>query len=90
MKKVSKKMLMKDFSRFVKEMKSGLNFGLKKYGTEGFLADDNLEMLLEEARDLACYSYMFYRKVRMLQNKLLELREVKELTGEKSKNKAEY
>ena len=89
-KKITQKELMKDFDEFTKFMKSGLKFGLKKYGTEGFLADDNLKMIEEEARDVANYSYMLYRKVRMLRQRLLKLENVKELTQEKSDNEAQY
>jgi hypothetical protein len=89
-KKVTQKELMQDFDEFTQAMKSGLKFGLKKYGTEGFLADNNLKMIEEEARDVANYSYMLYRKVRMLRQRLLTLEDVKEFTKEKSKNESRY
>ena len=87
---ITQKVLMKDFKKFTKFMESGLDFGFKKYGTDGFLADNNFRMLVEEIRDMACYSYLLYRKVKMLQEGILKKEDIKELTRGKSKNESTY
>lgn len=74
------------FNKFVEQMKKGIDIGQTKYGDEGLFGDSQLEMIKEEARDIACYGYLTWLKVDMLQRKLCKRTDLKELSGEKSIN----
>jgi hypothetical protein len=76
-----------EFNKFIKKMKEGLEFGEKKYGLTGLTDDSHLEMLEEELRDIACYSYLLYLKVQMVKKNILKYKDVKEFTKQTSKNK---
>jgi len=77
----------KEFKQFIKMMKEGLEHGEKKYGLSGLTDDSHLEMLEEELRDVACYGYLLYQKVQMIKKNVLNYKDVKEFTGQRSKNK---
>ena len=77
----------KEFDQFVQDMKVGLDVGEKKYGLTGLTDDNHLEMLQEELRDVACYAYLLYQKIEMIKANVLKYQDVKEITGEVSKNK---
>ena len=76
----------KSFDKFVKDMKVGLTVGEQKYGLSGLTDDNHLEMLKEELRDVACYAYLLYQKIEMIQKNILQYDDVKELRNLKSKN----
>jgi hypothetical protein len=65
-----------EFKEFVGEMIRGLNAGAAQYGDDGFLKRDVINMAAEEVRDLACYAFMLYKKLKMIRIKMLT--EIKE------------
>lgn len=77
----------KEFQKFLKEMKIGLEVGQRKYGDEGLFNDSQLVMIKEEARDISVYGFLLWLKVDMLEKKLVKPGDLKELTGKESKNK---
>ena len=76
----------REFRQFVKDMKIGLRHGQEKYGDEGLFGDSQLEMIEEELRDVACYSYLLYLKIQMLKKRMVKITDLKEITGKGSKN----
>jgi hypothetical protein len=79
--------LKKNLGKFFKKMEEGISVGYKKYGDEGLFGDSQLEMIKEELRDNAVYSFLTWHKIDMLQKKLVKMYQLKEFTGSTSKNK---
>jgi hypothetical protein len=77
----------REFKKFIKEMQTGIDVGQKKYGDKGLFGDSQLEMIKEEVRDLACYAFLTWLKVDMLQRKIVKKSDLKEFTGKQSLNK---
>ena len=62
----------RDFKDFQEFMAQGLNKGAEQYGPNGFLKNDVMTMMEEEIRDLACYAFMLYKKVKLMRIHLLK------------------
>jgi len=72
------------FMIFCNEMLQGLAIGAKEYGHTGFLKNDVIHMMEEEARDLACYGFMFWVKIRMMRKRLMRLKDMPEVNPERA------
>jgi len=67
------------FNSFVKYMKAGIKTGSKEYGDYSYLKLDMLEMAEMEVRDLACYAFFVYSKLKQLEKNILKVKDIKEL-----------
>jgi len=76
----------KDFKKYIKLMKKGLEIGQKKYGDEGLMGDDQIVMMEEEIRDFSTYGFLLYLKLQLLKRKVIKLKDLKEFTKRESKN----
>lgn len=61
-----------EFQQFVNLMREGLIRGGEEYGPRAFYNNDLPGMMVEELRDLACYSFLQFLKVLELQRRLQE------------------
>ncbi len=79
----------REFDKFIKLMKQGIEIGQQKYGDKGLFGDSQLRMLQEEVRDQAVYSFLTWLKVELLIKGLVKRSDLKELTDMDSLNRFE-
>jgi len=79
----------KDFKKYIKLMKKGLDVGQKKYGDKGIVNNSQIQMMEEEIRDFSTYGFLLYLKLQLFKRKILKLGDLQEVTGEESKDSFE-